>query len=106
MNLFDGMDARDAAIDKVEAGSEPRILRQLRQITLDIAKSRGERGFTTDAVWAVCDHQGLKPDEPRVMGAVIRNLASQKCITKTGEYKKSVRAECHSRDIPIWRYAQ
>lgn len=106
MNLFDGMDARDAAIDKVEAGSQPKTLLRLRHITLEIAKARGERGFTTDAVWAVCDHQGLKPDEPRVMGAVIRTLVNQKRITKTGEYKKSVRAECHSRDIPIWRYTQ
>ena len=103
MNLFDGMEARDSAIDKVEAGANPRERARIQEIVLGIARARGETGFTTDAVWAACEREGLEPSERRIMGSVILSLAKRKQITKTGQWKVSERQACHSRPIPVWR---
>ncbi len=62
-----------------------------------------DRDFTTDDAWELLDHTGLKTPEPRALGAIIRKLSKDGSILSTGQYKKSIRKECHRRPLAVWR---
>lgn len=93
--------ARDHAIDTVEANAHDewlatadRIVRHLAAVGLP---------FTTDDVWSRLDARGVTTHEPRALGAVIRKAARRGLIATTGDYRKSVRPECHARPVAVWK---
>lgn len=59
--------------------------------------------FTTDDVWELLEHTGLKTSEPRAMGDIIRRFSKDHKIFATGGYRKSLRKECHRRPVSVWR---
>jgi hypothetical protein len=97
--LFDAQEARDVAIRQVEAAAPGEWMRRARDAALLVSLARFD--FTTDDVWTALD--GLEPPEPRAMGAVMKGLAAEGLIRATGEYRKSVRVECHARPVAVWR---
>lgn len=59
--------------------------------------------FTTDDVWELLEHTGLRTPEPRALGSIIRFMAKEGLIKATGSYRKSLRKECHRRPLAVWR---
>ena len=96
--LFDGEDARDEAIARVEASAGDWIQRARDAATM-VASARFD--FTTDDVWDALGDD--RPKEPRALGAVMKQLATEGRIRATGEYRKSHRADCHARPVAVWR---
>jgi hypothetical protein len=102
--LFPAQEAKREAIERVERNASPDFLDFARTIALRIAAAQ-PNGFTTDAIWEVLDASGVKPPEPRALGAVMKRLADEGLIRKTGEYVDSTRAVCHGRLLAIWAKA-
>lgn len=99
--LFDEAgQARDEALARVEAHAAPDWMTACRAVVLRVAAGHE---FTTDHVWAWLLVNEAKTHEPRAMGAVLRQLAREGVIVKTGVYRPSKRRECHARPIPVWR---
>lgn len=92
--------ARDEAVARVEANAQPDWLETARRIVLAISAG-GE--FTTDDVWTGLASASVATHEPRALGAVLRRLAKEGHIVKTGQYRPSTRKECHARPVPVWR---
>lgn len=99
--LFSAQEAKREAIERVERNASLDFLVFARTVALRIASAQ-QNGFTTDAIWEVLDAAGVKPPEPRALGAVMQKLAREGLIRKTGEYVDSCRAACHGRPVPIW----
>jgi hypothetical protein len=59
--------------------------------------------FTTDDVWELLKDSGYTTPEPRALGSVMRQFAKDKQIIPTGSFRKSLRPECHSRPLAVWR---
>ena len=97
--LFDAEEARDEAVRRVERAAPEAWMQAARDATVQVALSRFD--FTTDDVWAALGDE--TPPEPRAMGAVMKALAGEGRIRATGEYRKSVRVECHARPVAVWR---
>lgn len=89
--------ARDEAVDRVERNAPDAWKRRALEAVRYVASRRGE--FTTDAVW---DLVGTPP-EPRAMGAVMQAAARSRICAVTDRTHKSVRKECHTRPLAIWR---
>jgi hypothetical protein len=102
--LFPAQEAKREAIERVERNASPDFLDFARTIALRIASAH-PTGFTTDAIWEVLDASGIKTPEPRALGSVMKRLADEGLIRKTGEYVDSIRPQAHARPIPIWRKA-
>lgn len=96
--LFDAEEARDAALQQVAAGAG-RWMDRARPVVLQVAEGRFD--FTTDDVWYALGDD--RPREPRALGALMRSLAKDGAIRATGEYRKSVRVDCHARPVAVWR---
>jgi hypothetical protein len=92
--------ARDAAVRRVAAGQGD-LLEALEIVVLHVADSY--RDFTTDDVWVALGDTAQTVAEPRVLGAVIRQLAVRDQIRPTGLYRNSRRPACHSRPVKVWR---
>lgn len=92
--------ARDAAIRQVATG-HPDLVGALEVIVLGVA--RRYRDFTTDDVWVELGDTAETVTEPRILGSVIRGLASRDRIRPTGLYRNSRRPACHSRPVKVWR---
>ena len=58
--------------------------------------------FTTDEVWFLLDATGAVTREPRALGAVIKAAKDAGFITASGNYRKTVRPEAHSRPVMVW----
>lgn len=99
--LFPAQEAKREAIERVERNASPDFLGFARTVALRIAHAM-PNGFTTDAIWEVLDAAGVKPPEPRALGAVMQKLAREGQIRKTGDYVDSTRPACHGRPIPVW----
>ena len=97
--LFDAMDARDQAIAQVEAHAPERWLQRAHDTVQLVALARFD--FTTDHVWDALGED--RPPEPRALGAVMKGMARDGLIRATGEYRKSVRVDCHARPVAVWR---
>jgi hypothetical protein len=91
----------DEAINMVEAHSNDNWIREARRIVLSLARTQKE--FTTDEVWAQLDLLDARTHEPRSMGAVMRSASRARWTTPTDRVRKSVRPECHSRPVRVWR---
>lgn len=97
--LFDAEEARDEAVRRVERHAPGAWIQAARDATVLVSLARFD--FTTDDVWAALGDR--TPPEPRAMGAVMKALAGEGRIRATGEYRKSVRVECHARPVAVWR---
>lgn len=101
---LDGPARRDVAIARVAAAAPGDWMEAAREV-VDRLASTG-RQFTTDDVWL---HLGTMdvdvPDEPRAMGAVIRDAAKAGEIVPTHRYVRSTRPECHCRPVMVWQGA-
>jgi len=73
------------------------IVYTLQQITT-VAKHYPE--FTTDMVWPLIR---MPTKEPRAMGSAIRMAKDHGIITRTPEFRPSVRATTHKRPLRVWQ---
>jgi hypothetical protein len=62
--------------------------------------------FTTDKVWELLSHTGVKTHDPRALGAVMRAAAKDRLIIHTGRYVQSLRKDCHRRPLAVWEPAR
>lgn len=63
-----------------------------------------EREFiTTDDVWEQMAHTDAQTHEARAMGAVMQQAARGGAIKSTGDYRPSIRTQCHARPVRVWR---
>ena len=97
--LFDAEEARDEAIARVDAHAPEGWLQRARHTVQLVALARFD--FTTDHVWDALGED--RPAEPRALGSVMKAMASEGKIRATGEYRKSVRVDCHARPVAVWR---
>lgn len=88
--------ARDAAIEAVEAGADPDWFARAMSVVVELARSG--RPFTSDDVW----DQLPTTAEPRALGAVMRRVAVDRLIAKTGRTLPSRRVENHARPLAEW----
>jgi hypothetical protein len=56
--------------------------------------------FTTDMVWPLVR---MPTNEPRIMGSAIRAARDLGVITKTPEFRPSIRASTHKRPLRVWQ---
>lgn len=98
--LFDAEEARDEAIARVEAHAPEGWVHRAKDAVALIALARFD--FTTDDVWNALGED--RPPEPRALGAVMKKMAGDGTIRATGEYRKSVRVDCHARPVAVWRH--
>jgi len=103
MNLLDliaATDARDEALAKVSAATDTQWATEVWAIILDLATDT----FTSDDIWQALEDRGLPtPREPRALGAILRQAATDNLIAATAEYRPSHRVACHARPIRVWR---
>jgi hypothetical protein len=88
-------------IDSAGAFADPKWYKEA-EATVTLLCRRGE-DFTTDDVWQLMEHTGLKTPEPRAMGSIMRQLSKERLIVPTGMYRKSLRPACHRRPVAVWR---
>ena len=86
-----------AAIDRAQANASDLWFRGAMNAVRYLVAQR--RPFTTDDVWS---HVEGQTHEPRAMGAVMRQAQRDGLIKPSGEYRKSLRPECHRRPIQVW----
>lgn len=99
--LFDlelGGALKAQSIDKVEDHADDEWKALARQAVLTVAKQRHE--FCTDDIWR---ELGVKPAEPRAMGAVMRHAARSGLCEKTNRVTDSAIPSCHRRPVAVWR---
>lgn len=94
--------ARDRAITQTENANDPRWQAAARFAIEALAKMRRE--MTSDDVWEFLAHHGLPmPDEPRVLGAVMKRAAAAGIIEATDRVVNSRREAAHAGPKRIWR---
>lgn len=108
MNLLDLIEtadqAKNEAIDRVEANASPQWLTAAYNVIVEIAMSG--RSFTSDQVWDVLERTKVDaPHEPRAMGVLFRRAVQEGLITATGQYVPSTRIVCHGNPKRCWRRA-
>lgn len=89
--------ARDEGIYQAMLGAPELWLIEARRVVREVAASMPT--WTADDIWA----RIAQPPEPRALGAVLRDLAEQGEIVKTGQYRNSTRPEAHARPLACWR---
>ncbi len=92
-------EARDVALDRVEAGSPDGWMELAAKAVRQVAGEK--RYFTTDDIWKVLE----KPREPRALGALMRRMAVAGFIKKTGQYVPTAQVLRHSAPIAVWELA-
>lgn len=98
----DAAAARNEALARVVRNAEPEALVAVEQIMREMPSGVL---FTTDQVWFAMAERGIEPHERRVIGAVIRKLRRLGVIRPTGDYRPSVRPECHASPKPLYERA-
>lgn len=96
------LEARDEAIERVGANA-PVGWKEQARVAVKAAMLRGE--FTTDEVWEWLDAQGYQTRERRALGAVMKQMERDGEIRPTGQWRQSLRPECHARPVRVWRRA-
>jgi hypothetical protein len=94
------IDNAQMSIDQVEEHADQEWIVLATGIVKALAA--GRHPFTTDKVWTMLERIPVATHEPRALGAVIRRLARDGIIIKTGAYVNTTRREAHSRPIPVW----
>jgi hypothetical protein len=102
VNIIDHLEhIKDRAVFAAGAFADPTWIEEAEVAVILLC--RIGRDFTTDDVHALLIKRGSTTPEPRALGAVILRAAKDKRIVPTGQYKKSVRRECHRRPLAVWR---
>lgn len=103
--LFDAVraaQARDAAIDQVEANAFTTAADAIRQ-AID-ATARELEEFTSDQVWRRVPPEVRERLEPRLLGALMREAARREVIRAIpGMFRVSDMITCHKRPKQVWR---
>ena len=94
----EGSQARDRAMRAVEQNTDPEWSNVAEQVLRDMAAS-GEP-FITDWLWPVLEQAGVVCHDNRALGPIVRRLAKQGVIRKTGVYVPSTRR--HMTPVPEW----
>lgn len=94
-------EAKEKAIKQAESGAEPLWKKDALAAVGQIA-SRYEL-FTADHVWWKLGERGHLTQDPRALGAIMRNAASNGWIRATDAYQPSSRIENHRRPVRIWK---
>lgn len=102
MNNFDkqaSIDARDTAIDQAETNAGEEWNKLAESILVRVARTKLE--LTTDDLRLA----GLPdpPNDPRALGAVMRNGAMGGIIVRTDRTINTTRVSAHRRPLRIWR---
>ena len=93
--------ARDEAIERVEANADSGWLDLAVRAIRYTAKH--SHYFTTDDVWDLMEHYGLKgPREPRAMAAAMARAQAEGIIRPTSDYSASARKVSHARPKRVW----
>jgi hypothetical protein len=101
--VLQGERKRQRAIRQVEENADADWMKAAEK-TIRWYAALGDR-FTSDDIWANLEKMNLTTHEPRALGAIFNRLARQGVIEQTGEYRKSVRPECHRNPKAVWRGA-
>ena len=105
MNLLDiiaATEAKEQAIAQVATSTDPKWFAECYRIV--VATATNTNDFTTDDIWqALADARLPTPHEPRAIGAVLRQVASDGLICPTDTYQPSARVACHARPVRVWR---
>jgi hypothetical protein len=103
--LFDAIEGekrRDAAIERVDRNADDDWKAKAMDAVRQVCRMRDE--FTTDAVWAILDREGVKPPrEPRALGAVMRRASSAGLIERTDRFVPTTRPQAHRKPTAVWR---
>lgn len=91
---------RDAAIEQVGDNNK-----RLRRRAVDAVRivAYGKETFTTDDVWQTLGDEGSGGEEPRALGAAMRDAAKARVCEPTTEFRLSQRPCCHRRPVRVWR---
>ena len=102
LDIFAGEEKKEAAIKRVGENADPMWFIVALAAVLECAQTAEE--FTTDRVWALLARRGVRDTaEPRAMGAVMRQAATDGLIVATDRTRKSARPDCHRRPVRVWR---
>lgn len=97
-DLGEGQRLKEEAIDRVERNAAEEWKRVAYEAVRMVCNQRQE--FTTDDVWRLLRD---KPDEPRAMGAIMRQAARSGLCYKTDRVIESAIPTCHRRPVAVWR---
>ena len=93
--------AKSQSMEQVERNADDAWKADAKGTVRFLAQTR--ETFTTDDVWFVLDKLPSRTHERRAMGAIMRWAATAGLIHDTNAMVKSVRVDCHSRPIQVWR---
>lgn len=89
------------ALTLVEEGADKKwlaaALERIRHLCLTRAL------WTSDDVWEGLDGLDVSTNEPRAMGAVVKDACKRGWCCSSGQFQKSTRPACHARPIAVWR---
>lgn len=97
--MTSAQEARDAAIDRVEANADEEFFNTALDAVMGLAISQAQ--FTTDDL-VECLRDIPAPREPRVFGAVMRTAARHGWVEASDRYGASNRRKSHARPKRIW----
>ncbi len=101
--IFDAAEARrlrDEAIKRVGDAADEFVEKAMWQVYW---LARRYEEITTDDLWVRLDVIGMKPREPRVLGAVMMAAKRHRWVEATDRVKQSKRPQCHCRPLRVWR---
>jgi hypothetical protein len=98
MSTQTSREARDVAIDQVEANADKIWRREAERALVYCAMELDE--FTADDVWAKLTES---PREPRALGAVMRYAYKMDIIEPTETWKITARVSSHARPLRVWK---
>lgn len=91
-------DARDRALKRVKASSDPEWFAIAVKTILAVAATHED--FTTDEIWKA----GLsKPREPRALGSAMVMLAREGLIRRTGLWRPTKQVLRHHAPVAVWK---
>ena len=93
--------AKRQAIVQVGEGASEATKRDLCAAVLAVAKTH--ETFTTAQVIVFLGEAYALIEEPRVLGAIMRQLQTAGEICTTGEFRKSGLKKNHNRVLTVWR---
>lgn len=99
-NLFDALRAADEAVERVDRNADDEW--KSAALAAICRTAMGKEFLTTDDIWEAMSSHSATTHEPRAMGAVMRQAAAHGWISRTPDYTKSTRKECHARPVAVW----
>lgn len=89
---------RDDAIQRVERAADPAVKDEAERAVRAVAAEKHE--LTSDDVW---ERMRLRPEEPRMLGPVMKNAERRGLIQYTDRTQLSSLAQNHRRPVRVWR---